>query len=85
MVRPGNVHNHRVPRRAILRGKDALHGCTVESVRTEAVDRFSRQCNQPPGAQNSSRLIQRVGVMRRFEVIGIDDEPKGVHSLIVAS
>ena len=41
--RPGNVHDHRVPRRPLLGGEDARHGCGIKRVGAQAVDGFGRK------------------------------------------
>jgi hypothetical protein len=51
LIERRDMNDQRVVRGALLRSEDALDGCAIERVRTEAVDRFGREGHESSTAK----------------------------------
>jgi adenylate cyclase class 2 len=78
------MHDDRVPGRTLLSLKNSLHRGRVQRIRPKSVHRLRGQRHKPTGAQYSRRLAERFLRVRRLKMIGIHDQSKGLHALIVA-
>lgn len=73
-----------IPCRAALGGKNALDGRGFESVGAKAVDGLCGKGHKAAGTENSRYAIKRLGRLGGIEAVGIDKQPKRLHSSIVA-
>ncbi len=64
----GDVHDNRIPKRALLGDKDSVNRRAVECIGAEAIDGLGGHGNQAPGLQDGSRPIERFAGARVLQV-----------------
>jgi hypothetical protein len=78
------VNDDRVPRGALLGGKDPRDGGWIEGIRTQSVHRLRGQRYQPAGTKNVRGPIESRAGLGGIEMLGIDGQAEGLHPVIFA-
>jgi len=80
----GNVHNDWVPRRPLLGLEDLPHSVPVQRIGAQTVDGLRGQRHQSACAQNLRSPVERLLRLGSFQLIGVHNQPQGLHRSIVA-